>query len=281
MNWFFFALISVVSISVANLIQKTLMKNSDADPYSFTIVFTFMCAIITAVFALIKGFNPPPIKDLGYNFIISALFYGFGMVLTFKALKTLDASENILLAPLGTIVTIASAVILLNESFGLMKIIGATLIFIPIFLLSKTYRFKFNKGIFFAACSAILFGLAVTNDAFILKTYDAVSYTPIIFLLPCIILILTKPLSLQKFKSIIISKQINSILLFSLFYSLQAITYYLALDSGSGASNLSAIFKAETMLTVILAATFLKETRNLNFKITGAISTTLGVLLLS
>ena len=281
MNWFYLAIFSVISISIANLIQKVLASDEESDPYSYTIVFTLLAAIMTGIFAFFKGFNLPPIGEYPLNFLASSIFYGFGTVLGFKALKTLGASDNVLLTPFGSIVTIISAVIFLNERFGYLRILGAILIFIPIFLLNRSRaNFKFKPGTLYALASAALFGLAVTNDAFILKRYDAISYTPVIFILPCIILIILKPSSLKRVGKFLQIKPLLNILLFTFFYSLQAVSYYLALERGAGASQMSVIFKSEIITTVLLATIFLKERKNISLKFIGALLVTVGILLL-
>jgi len=281
MDWFALAILSVVFISVANLVQRVLASDEKSDPYSYTVIFTFIAALMTGIFAAIKGFNPPPLNKYLLNFLISAVFYGFGAVLSFKALKTLRASENVLLTPVGSLVTILSAAVFLNEKFGLLRILGAILIFIPIYLLRKGQAsLKFKSGIWYALGSVTLFGLAVTNDMFILRNYDAISYTPVIFLLPCLILIILRPSSLKKMRTFLQFKTLRNILIFSFFYGLQAITYYLALERGAGASRMSVIFKSEIMATVLLAAVFLKERKNMFLKLAGAIIATVGILLL-
>lgn len=281
MGWFTLALISVASISIANLVQKVLMKDDKSDPYAYTVLFTLVATLITGIFAFIKGFTFPPVDRYPINFLLSASFYGFGAVLGFKALKILDASENALIVPLGTLVTIVSAVALLGETLSFVKVFGVILILLPIYLLNRVKKQEsFRKGAFYAVGMAILFGLAVTNDAYILRSYDAISYTPVIFFLPMLILIAVRPSSIIEVKRIVLSGRIKNILIFALFYSLQAITYYLALGRGSGASRLSAVFKAETILTVLLATIFLYERKNIKLKILGAVMTTVGVLLL-
>lgn len=281
MNWYLFALISISSISVANLLQKVLMRDDDSDPYLYSIVFQFALAIITGIFAAFVGFKFPPINQYPLNFLLSACLYSLGTLLGFKALKLITASENILMAPFGALATIISAVIFLHEGFGIYRIFGSILIFIPIFLLNwEKGKIKINKGLIYAIGTNILYGLAVTNDAFILKHYDAISYTPIMSFLPGLILLLANPKIISKAKQFVNPIKIRNMFLFCFFYGIQAVTYYLALQHGADASQLSTIFKVDIITTIILATIFLKEREHLTLKFIGAILATAGILLL-
>jgi len=155
------------------------------------------------------------------------------------------------------------------------------LIFIPIYLLyGGKGKFKLNKGVLYAIGMNICYGLAVTNDAFVLKHYDAISYTPVMLFLPGVILLLINPRAIKRAKDFFVWKRMKNMFLFSLFYGIQAITYYLALQFGAEASQLSTIFKAEIITTIILATIFLKEREKLGLKFIGAVLATAGVLLL-
>jgi len=73
---------------------------------------------------------------------------------------------------------------------------------------------------------------------------------------------------------------LKNLTFFSIFYAIQAITYYVAFERGAGAGQLSAIVKSSIILTVLFAAIMLKERNDLGKKIISAIIMTLGVLLL-
>jgi uncharacterized membrane protein len=47
MNWIIFALISVASISVASVFQKTAMRDEKSDPVVSSIVFQFFVTALT------------------------------------------------------------------------------------------------------------------------------------------------------------------------------------------------------------------------------------------
>ena len=127
---------------------------------------------------------------------------------------------------------------------------------------------------------ALYYGLAVTNDVYILRSFDAISYTPIISLLPGLFLIAIKPSAIKSIIKAISKPAIKPLLLYCVFYSVQAITYYAALERGVLASQMTMLYKLEIFLTLLLAAIFLHETDNLPKKVVSTILAFIGVYFL-
>ncbi len=128
--------------------------------------------------------------------------------------------------------------------------------------------------------AAACFGLGTVNDTYLLRFSDAVSYTSIAFLLPGILLLLFYPRSVKKFNSFLKPKIAQNMILLSLFWVISAIAFYLAIEKGALASQISPISQSRIILTVLLAAIFLKERDNLPIKFIGAILTMIGVLMI-
>jgi drug/metabolite transporter (DMT)-like permease len=280
MPWIFFAVINIFSMAIANLFSRVLMKDDKSDTISYAIVFQVLCAILTGIFALWKGFVLPPFQTHYVNFILSGILYGLGSVCMFQAVKYLEASEAAIIAATGTVVTIIASVIFLHEGFSLQKIFGTVLILSSVSIISRNKKLIMNKGMLFAVASTVLMGLGVTNDAYILKSYDAISYTPIAFFIPAIVIFILQPKSVTKFHTVLSGKTFWNMLLLVFFYSLQAIGYYVAMERGAGASQMAPISRATIIVTVILAALFLRERDHLITKFASAILVTAGVLLL-
>ncbi len=280
MNWFIFAIIGILAISVANIIQRVMMKEPESNPLGSSIIFQFVLALITGLFALIKGFVPPPVSEYPFNFIFSAVFYALGTLSLFNAAKKIGASEITILSACGAIVTIVAAVIFLGESFSIKQIIGTMLILVSVFLVQSKLKISKNLGSLYAILGTSCYALAVVSDTYILKRYDAVSYTPIMSFLPAVVLLLAKPSIVGKLKNFVNAKYFLNMSLYSFFYGIQAVTYYLALSVGANASQMAPIFKSTIILTVILAALFLKEKEKLQIKLFSALLVTIGVILI-
>lgn len=281
MNWYIFAAISILSISIANLFQRIAMKKVASDPIVSAIVFQFLVTFVTAVFAIFRGFKMPELSQWPY-FLVASIFYAYGTLFIFKAIKTIEASELSIVAGIGSFATIISAFIFLGERLKLIQLLGVGLTIIAVVIINKVKnKVKVDRGLLFALTGNSLYGLAITVDTYILKSYDAISYTPIISLVPGIILCL---IYFPKIKSLANNlKQSLDINLgiYSLLYGIQAVTYFLAIENGALASQISSIFKIEIVLTVIFGAVLLKERKNLVIKIIGLVFAIGGAILIA
>lgn len=281
MTWFFWVIISLFATAISNLLQRIIMREKDSDPFSTMLIFQILTTLFTGIFAVWHGFALPSFDAGLWNFLFSGFLWGIGSYTMFRAYQFLGTSEIAIISSFSAIVTIVTALIFLGESFDFIKIAGTGLILMSVLIISvKKGKLSFAKGTIYALISTTCFGLGVTNDAFILRSYDAISYTPIAFLLPGILLVLMKPSvlrTLNRLRNITFTKHI---LFLSFFYSAQAVAYYLALQSGGTASQIAPIFKANIVLTVLLAVIFLKEREHLFLKFVSAILVTVGVLLI-
>lgn len=142
-------------------------------------------------------------------------------------------------------------------------------------------KWKINKGHIFAFLGAMLFGLAFTNDAYIIGKYRSISsYMALAFLLPSIGIILLSPKSIKKVKYYFSFKTIGKLLLAGIFYSLSAITIFTAYKNGGQASIIAPIQRTSVILTVVLSYVYLNERKKVGNKIIGMVLTVVGALLL-
>lgn len=283
MSWLILALISVFTVSIATVLERVLLKEDDSDPIGYGIVFQFLLGSIVLVFALLlHKFVPPDISgSTPFRFIISAILWAGTTAFGFKAIKHLSAAEVTILTSSSTVISIFLSLIFLNEVFDFNVALGTFLVLLSIFIVnSEKLAFRSKQGIGFALLSALCAGTAVVNDAVILNSYEVFSYVAIMSFLPGVVLILLFPKKLKQAKKLALSKTSRLMFVFSLFYAIQAVTYYLSYQSGAPISHLSPITKSSIILTVIFAAVFLNEKKNLPKKVLASIIVTVGVLLL-
>jgi len=271
----------VIAGSIASLYLRAMMKKEENDPIVFSIVFQFTLSIIVSIFALYKGFIFPPFATLWPNFLFSGALYALGVVCNFRASKYIGAGEMTIITASGTLVSIALGVLLLGNPFGLVKSLGTVLILSSTFILYGKERMKINKGVWFALVSALCYGVAVVNDSYILRSYNAISFVPMMTIILGLIIAITNIKSLKKVKTIFQPRSMQHIFLYSLFYAVAAISFYLSLESGAPVSQMSPISRASIIVTVILATIFLKERKGLLEKSISAVFVTIGVLLMA
>ncbi len=279
--WHWFAIGTVVTSSVASLYLRAMMKKEENDPILFTIVFQFMLGIIVLLFAFYRGFQFPPSADLWPRLLLSGVLYSAGSLCNFYASKYIGAGEMTILVAVGAIISIILGVIFLGNSFSWGKALGTALILSSIFVLYGKEKMKMNIGVWYALGVAVFYGTAIVNDVIIIRTYNAISFVPVMCFLPGIIIALLFPKRLLKAKKLLEPKPLKHITLYSFFYGVAAITYYQALATGASVAQLSPISRASIIITVFLAALFLGERNNLGKKIISAVLVSVGVLLLA
>ncbi len=282
MSWLVLALISIITLSVSSVLSRVLLKKN-SNPVGYAIIFQFVLGLISLLFALtLKRFVLPPADASIPRFVLSAFLWAGSTAFGFQTLKRLNAGESTILASSGTFVTIILGIILLGEVFRTASLIGTAFIFLAVWIITtEKLTFQSRKGIVYGLLSSVFAGVAVVNDAVILKTYEAFSYTAIMSFLPGFILLALFPKQMIKIPKMFDKNTLPLITILCVFYSIQAITYYLALQNGAPISRLSPMIKSSIVLTVILAALFLKERSDLNKKFAAALMVTIGAILLS
>jgi drug/metabolite transporter (DMT)-like permease len=276
-------LISVFSVSISNLLKRVLMKDEKSDPFIFGFFFQFICSLLLFLFAFSRGFVFPPIWDLPFNFLLLAVLYAAFTIYLFKAFKTIQASEVVILLTTSSLWTIIIALLFLGETLSFTRVLGVLIIFTAVVLVNynKKFNFQFSKGVVYALIAAFCIGVAFANDAYILNFgVDVTSFTAVSFFLPSMVILLVNPKLLLEVNKFANTRIVVKMFLLGFFYSIAAIAAYLAYQAGGGVSQLAPISQSRVVLTVILSALILKEKDNLSKKLFAAGLVTVGVLLL-
>ncbi len=274
--WHYFALATVLTSSISSIILRVLMKKEESDPILFTIVFQFMLTGVVLLYAFTRGFEFPPAPFLWPRLMLSAVLYAAGSLCNFYTSKHLPAGESAILMAGGAIITIVLGITFLGDTFNFLKIIGVTSIIASIFVLYANEKMKMNVGVWYAIGTTVFYAIAVVNDVVIIKSYNAISFVPVMSFLPGAILALIfskKTINIYKFLN---PKTLSHVGIFSVFYGASAITYYQALAAGATVSQLSPISRGSIITTVLLAAIFLGERKQLRRKVLSALLVSTG-----
>ncbi len=281
MNWFSLTLLSVFIVSIANILQRILMKDDKSNPYSYAIIFHLLLGVINLVFAMIHGFQPLPLNANLIGFMLAVVLWGIGTIFLFKALQLLESSEVTILTSIRALVTIVASMLFLHESFNGQKVLGTIIILASIFLVTnfkKGAKF-FNKGVVYSLAMAFFYGLAVVVDVFNLKNYEPISYIAIGNFMIGFILLLIYPKALKQWRDFVKPEFLKKMMPLGILSSVQGIAYVFALTKGP-ASQIAPISQAQVIVTVLLAVIVLKERTNLFRKIIAAFLVMFGVILL-
>lgn len=283
MNWLLLTIASALFASISRILQKILLKDNQNDPFAFGFIFQAMVAVVLFIFSLATGtFEVPNLGGLFWHILAMGVLYSLGNLLLFKAFKTTEASEASIIFASGTVWSVLSALLFLGEKISLLNGVGIMVILLGVAIVNyQRSSWRLSQGHLYALCGAIAFGVAFTNDAYIISRYNHVpSYLVIAFLLPAILTLIFSPKSIPHLKHFLNVSVMRSVLLCSFLYALSALFIFTAYKIGGQAAVISPIHQSSLIFTVTLSYFFLKERDQLFKKILGTTCVFVGVLLL-
>jgi drug/metabolite transporter (DMT)-like permease len=275
--------ISIISCSIATILQRLLLKNTKHDPVTISIIFQLLTACCIGIYAFITGFSIPNLLPLWPNIVYLTVLYALFNVTMFKALALIEASEFTVLFVTRGLWVIVWSVLLLGEKFSLQQIIGTVLVVCAVVICTlQKSSIKLTKGSWFALASAFIFGIAFVNDAFVVKHFvSAPTYSFIDWLLPGLALCIAYPKAVKQIPALLTPSMFVKLFVLSALYAIFGITILLAYKAGSAASQIGAISQISTILIVMLAVVFLRERTGLLKKLIAALVGFIGIVLIS
>ncbi len=284
MSWQLLICISVILYSVSVLLQRLLLKDDKSESISFSIIFQLGVALVTAILVFVmQGKIPlPDFSKISWSVLTMTLLYALANIFIFKALKETEASRFTVIFSGKTLFAAIGASLLFQELLTPVQWIGAVLIIVGIVIITmKKSGKKLNMGDLYALLAAILFGLANTNDRFLVKFFDPYTYVVIGFLLPGFAIALMYPKKLKLLKTYARKSFLFKMTFLCLLYGLSAVTFFAALQITPNSSQLFSINSFGAIITVILSILVLKEKDHMWKKILGVVVSVAGLLLIS
>lgn len=280
MSWIVLTLISAFCFSIATIIQRLVMKEKENDPAAFGFVFQFSVATLIFIYSLFVGFTLPSYAPI-LNFIFMGFAYACANIFLFKALKIAEVSEVSVVNSTSILWTVGSAALFLGERIELLQAAGILSIVSGVIALSiQKKKFIINRGHTYALISAFFFGVAFTNDVFLLKYFNPVSYSVLNFLFPAVMILLLQPKAAASVKNYIQIDKLKRIYILAIFYAVAFLSIFYAYTLGGEASQIIPMSRLSTALTVVIGVVFLKERDRLTQKIAGAALVLAGFFLL-
>lgn len=273
-------LIATLSFAIARLVQRSLLKDGKHDTYTYSIYFQILVALIILPIALINNFSLPSLEGLWLQMLLMVLLYGFANVFFYLAVKSTPISEVMVIFATMPVWTTLTSVIFLGETLNIAKVFGVLLAVIGVALVFyQKSKLQLEKGHLYALLATILFGLALTNDASLIRHFNASTYSFIFFLLPGLFLGVINPKKLFLVKAFLERNSIVKFFATSALYALAAILINTSLKIGAQASQVSVMLQLSPIFTIALGAVLLNEREKLVKKLIGGVIVVAGVLL--
>ena len=281
-GWQGYIFISVILYSISVVLQRRILKEENSNPIAYCIFFQILTGVMIGIIGFLSSEMglPSNLPDFFGNMILMTILYGLSSILIFKSLKETEASKFAIILSTKTFFTVFASSIFLGELLNGRQILGTLLIFVSVIVVTlKSTKLSFSKGDLMAMGAAIGFGLAVTNDRFLIQNFLLYSYLSIAFILPGLFIAALYPKDVLEIKKLLRIKSISRVGVLSFIYALSAITFFVALKSAPNSSQVASVNMTSVIVTVFLSIVFLKEKEDLAKKLLGAFICFLGLLM--
>lgn len=280
MYWILFLSLGIFSNSLSNLFQRMLASEEDSNPIAYTIIYQVLTALILCIVVFIHGFHIPNLMPLIIPLAILTIFDSAMNVCMFQSLKYIDASEFTILFSSRSVFAIITAIIFLHEKFSIIQAMGTILIIGSIILVSwKKEKIKFSKGEILAVIAATAWGLKFINEAYIITRMDVLTFSFLDYLLPALTIWAVFPKATKSMRKVLNRKSTFNMLILCFTSAITTLGLFFAYQYGRNAAQISSLSQIATIVTVLLAIIFLRETIGLKKKILAGIICFIGVLL--
>lgn len=279
-NYIFIAILLYSSFGIFQKIAATKSKNDRASSFIFNASAVISSLIYLLVTQQIGNLNFSSTNNGWLILLTICFFYALFERGRFTVLKYLDASTSSIVSEISVFIAFTGSLILYHETLSLQKIIGTLFIITSLYLLARSDSKKTKitlKG-FLLSCLIFSFaGIASALDKSGASHFNSNTYNLLIWFIPLLFIyfpkISTKDLAYELKHSghtLFISGSMNA---FAYLFYIKALTL-------TQATTVIPLIQTTTIITVILAAIFLKESNNLKRKILCAILSLIGTSLL-
>ena len=282
MNWFIFALLAALFFSSQRIIARFLLRKQ-GNPIAFTICHHIIAGVVLIPTFFFFDFNFPTQSKTWWFYAIATLFYTFGDIYTYKAIKELSVSTWQILTQVRHIFVLFGGFLLYTESLDAIKIMGITMIIIgaiitmyqKVTLSVKGYSWI---GVLFTVIAAFFVASGSLVDKTIIQDFSMPLYVSLNLI--SISVVATVYLLMKKeTRSIYKEYKLHGywIIFAALFFGMYKLFLILAINIGE-VSRVIPVSQAALIFTVIAGIIFLKEYERLPQKVIGVIIMIAGIL---
>lgn len=284
MSWQVLISVSVILYAISVLMQRVLLKNEESDPISFSIFFQVGVSLVIGLLVLaIQGaIKLPHVEGILWSVGLMTLAYAFANIFIFKSLKVTEASRFTVIFTSKTLFAIIASTFIFKEGLTYMQWLGALLIVLGVATVSwQNVSKKINRGDLYAVVAAISFGIANTNDRFLVRYFDPYTYVVIGFFLPAVFIALAYPKKIAGMRLFLRFSNVWKMILLCLIYGLSAVAFFAALQVAPNSSQVFTINSFGAIITVVLSILVLRERSAFAKKIIGVVTSVIGLFLIS
>lgn len=206
-------------------------------------------------------------------------------IVSFRANKDVDVGIFAIISNLSPLFTLAIALTLLNERLSVLQFIGIGLLVVS-GIVAASSHLKHNRasmqGILFCLLSAVILGVAVAFESFMLHRIDFGAYLIYGWGSQVVWSVILAAKDFRKLPALLTHADTKKILFaWSASSSLRSVAFISALKISGSAALISAITDFMSVVIVIAGYIFLHERGHMVQKVSGAIVGLVGLLLIT
>ena len=283
MNWFWLTIVYLVFLTTAQLINKKSLNHLDIDEIVFGASVQLATSIVSFILALSTGwsFN---FNSLSIPLLIGmGVTYFFAVSLYYTGLKKTELSLASILEPIGSIYSLILGVVLLHESFVILKLLGIILIVVAVLIVSvKNKVGSFNKYSLIILISIFFYALGAIFDKKLNTFGNPLSYLTLSFATAGLsMLLIYFKRTKEAFKQTFRNKNFwTGITLNGVLYSFGFWALFEAYNRGGEVSRMFPITLSMSVIIPILGIVFLKERDNIFRKLIAVVVMVFGLWIL-
>lgn len=215
--------------------------------------------------------------DYSFRLVAGGLLFGLWAYFSYRVFAYVDAAIASLLATLNIVAVVIISSLFLHESLNILQFFGAILLFSAMLLVltrkvSKKLRAEWNKGVMLSLAASSTYGFAIANEKWLLNRMGIGSYVVLGLSLQWLPILLLSFIIRPKMYGLLKNPNfIKDIGLAGVARGLAGILFIISMVSANNASLISVLSGFKVVLSALLAAIILKETKFLKVKITAGI----------
>lgn len=281
--WLIFVLISVVVMAGSEITQKITMtapENISSETSNF-FVWLFQALLGVVVFFLFSNHNTDFSIAMVPRLLLVGSVYFWAGTLYYSSYKGSSAGLSTILGTVSMMVSTTLGIIFFNESVGLLKLLGVSLVFGAIIIARFTRNLHFDKYNLLAMSGGALWGVAFSIDKSFATTINPLFYLPLFCLVTGLTGLIYRPKIILSEIKIISKKSYKSIFWTAFFGTAFNMFTFLSYSHGGEVGRVDAINNTMVFLVIILEYFILKEKKNIFRKLIAAAIAIVGVTILA
>jgi drug/metabolite transporter (DMT)-like permease len=280
MNWLTLTIISAITYALAEIVGKY-VSDEKSEPVFIGIIAAFFTTIMSFQFATFEPMKIPSNVSALAGVVASAALVAMGIITYYEGLKHSDISEFGLFSRSRTLFIVIAGIILFQEKFNILQIVGAVIVLYSVFLLSwEGGKFRFGKGAKYALITSVLFAIGALFDKAVIEYYSPIMYTFIVYLLTVAFML---PLAFTRFlegAKLPKAKTIGLQFIAGCLYGVSAYCIFAAYLANGPISLVTLASQLEIPITILWGIFVMKENKRVLPKLASMALLIVGIILL-